>query len=214
MNLEIKKIIAKEFLYFFLTVCVCILTLVYCYSFNLIKEIELNQLAANKDILYNDKENIKNTLKLKKIAQLHLLTTYSKQFYPEYTVKELEESLNYWWKSMQKYKNLSTADYHWKNKWSNDKVVFSKQYGFNNAEEFSKFINDNSQTISDSIFQLNFKNSISSITNQQKDIINEQYSANQIKSFLVYTFVIVFTFLFILRYLIIAFNWSRKTLGQ
>jgi hypothetical protein len=214
MNLNQKKIIAKEFLYLVLILTITVLTFLFCLTYNLYKNSEIDKLTeAKKSLIQNHKES-KNRLKTQLNARIRLITEYCNEFSPEYSDYEIIEALDDWWKIMQKYRNIDTATYDWNNKWSKERVLFNQQYGFKNPAEFSRFINDNSLKKSDSIVLENFDKNLNKIKIQENFITNQKYSKELILKITIYAFIISFLIFFVVRYILIGFIWSKKTLQK
>jgi len=212
MILRHKKTIAKEFLYLLSILLICLVAFIFCVSYNFYKQSQINELTNEKYALIHNHEIIKKRLGLHLNARIKLLTEYSHKFYPEYSDYELVQTVDEWWKIMQKYRNIDTVTYAWNHKWSKEKVLFNQQYGFQKPIDLSKFIEENSLTKADSISLANFNVSLSRVNLEKNASINSQFSNTEILCILFYTFLISFSMLFVGRYLIMGFVWSKKTL--
>jgi hypothetical protein len=214
MEIKHKKIIAKEFLFLLVTIIISLVTLFCCYGYNLFIESEIDKSNEIKNSLIENRKIINHNLDSQKIIQLELLTKYCNRFYPEYNNSKINYIHSDWWNILQKYRNADTAKFYWNTKWRKELVLFHQEYGFKNSKDFSNFVTKNTVTKSDSVFLKEFNNKLRGIYSKNKKLNNKKISNKKIEQYFYNSLIICLLTLFIGRYLIVGFIWSRKVLKQ
>ena len=217
-----KKIIAKEFLILLSVLTISLLTFPITYSYNA-------YLSNKKKIL---EDSIKNTPILWEENYTSLRNSYNKKFE---TQKAVFRTASNYYNNVGSYKQFNSSYILWNNfklklnSKSNtqlyneykDFIIFHNSYWYidyddripNNIEGFSNFIEYNLLTEEDiennklSWEHQSYRNDI-----QQRiyDLIKKMFNKNEQFKIALYTFYILFSIAFILRFLVVSIKWSIK----
>lgn len=208
--MQIKKIIAKEFLMLVLLALLGSISYFSTYVYNHFKQ-------NKKDLLKTEikqhtiiKDSLSKIISEKKYAHVWFFKEVSK----EYNVEKYNSEEKYWNRSLALAKNDSIKII-WETKWKKDPqyIQFFNKIGFPNSDSLQNFIITNSY----SKFELNTKNKADSL-NKIIARLNKTYNTTSILShnqqfeYLWKAILILFTLLFAFRYLFYAIKWSIRTL--
>lgn len=212
MKQSIKKIIAKEFLYFLLVIVICVITLMgTCFS-NLLQESKLSDAIKEIEKNQNLSINYKDKLQKRIENQIIFIQKYTKEF--DINAKVDESSARDAWKKLQHYVETDSIKYKWEKVWTNELINFQKKVGLGSPEKFSQFIKENSITKTDSLKLDFYRTEIHSLKLKTTIAINKQFSKKeQIDLTLQVLYLSVFI-IFGIRYLYLGFRWSKNVLKE
>lgn len=210
MKLSNKKILAREFLAFFIVIIISLITF---FSFNLYNS------WIDKKINNNSIEITTNTKKVNSLVsgfQDKLNNQY--KLYNHYSIytNHKYQTIDKLWKAVR----LIVLDENFgikNNNLSTNQLI--KFYTDNNIKHanFKKFISKNSLTEEENsayLLSKKHKSEIKNLNLLNNDLEKEKYTFQQKINFTLDTIIIISLIVFVFRYLYYGFRWSLKTLKE
>ncbi len=207
MKLQIKKIIAREFLTLMTLLFTGLIIMGVTCSVNLIRSRRSTKLSieiSNKKIIA---DRLVNQLNQKIEAQ----NLFRKKVY------DANYDTTGMWTKLSHLAQLDSISYYWKNIWTKEAVEFTKNFGYSSPIEFKTFIETN--TI-DSLDIKNNNNSISitkevnALAVERERIESKILTFSQQFNLTLRLFTILFILLFICRYLVYGIIWSLRIIKK
>ncbi len=214
MRLQIKKILAREFLLLTITISLGFIVFLLTYPYNLYRQNN----ASKLEVIIHENTNLADSLskafELKTTNQewLHkkVLDEYDVGTNPLYTKDGIWEQLTFLAKT-------DSIKFRWGTKWKEEWTPFFKKIGFANPDSLKKFVNSN--TIQDNDIEMKnrskeLKKETINFKDENLKIKNKVLSYSEQINFGISAFIILGLLLFVLRYIVYAVQWSLKTLKE
>lgn len=144
MELNRKKIVAKELLIFFGCLLIFGIALLGTYSYNFVIKNSINNIENSISSLANEIEKLETTITPKLSQQ--------KWFYDKWKENsnfQSYESYAKMWEKLEYYHKMDSIEHKWNNVWNKKIIDFNKDLGFKTSQEFNHFIFNNSLTTDD-----------------------------------------------------------------
>jgi hypothetical protein len=211
MQLQTKKIIAREFLLLMLAIIIAVIGFFCTYPYNNYRQKQVDAIhdtIATKQIIAADLTKSYNE---KVIKQSHFNDDFRSHF------NDYETNMDTIWNTLYFIAKSNSMTDRWNNKWDGKLKGFFIQEGFTKASVLKDFILTNilykkdldNKAKSDVLFI-----EISNLENKATDISRRRMSfENQLRTAGL-VFLIAITILFALRYLFYAIKWSIKIVRQ
>lgn len=215
MQLKTKKIVAREFVIFMVSILVGILCSLFIFSYNHYKNNKLDSLTKNIN---------ETTTQANKLASAYISKTGRKQwFFYRYKdafnvhVDNRYNSSTGVWDMLERLAKNDSIQYKWEHVWDNELLSFIKNLGFNDYNSFETFIESN--VINDVDFEnhkksLSLRPKIDSLSSERSKVQSQIFSTEEQVDILIKTLILQAICFFLLRYLFYALRWSLKTLKQ
>lgn len=210
MNLQTKKIIAREFLILTLTIAIGLLCFFCTYPYNYYRNNQVDNL--NKKI--SDKTKIVDSLRYSYNKKME-----KKNWFNEILVSKFDyqrDSLDKVWKRLDDLAKKDSIKFRWE-KWGKEVIAVNKEIGLGTPEAFKLFIETNRiepADIEKYNQSLNANRDLSKLITEKNEIEGKILSHKEQKSFGVKSLIFVSLLFFGLRYLFYAVRWSIKILKQ
>lgn len=214
MQLQTKKIIAREFLILTLTALIGFVGFLGTYSNNYFKKTKIDKLEENIVEKNRMSDSLSKSYNIKVGKQNRFFNKYFDKVNREDTEFNTSDKL---WKRLSDLAQKDSIKYKWKNVWNKELISFLKETGFSDGDNFNSFIVTNTITTSD--FE-NYNHSaklnqeIKELKSEKDTIRSKILSINQQIAFGFKCFIVASIILFGARYLFYAVRWSIRTLKQ
>ena len=227
MKLQIKKIIAREFLILLLSASIALVSYLVIYPYNYFKQREVDKLSQQISLNKSISDSLSKPLKTKTEKQLWFSDKYYKEYhlddpyktskyYDEYGIPIMEHNSNL--RVFERLKYLSQNDsifLLWKDK--KDFEEFGGRFGFQTPKDFKVFIDDNIIT-QDNITKSNQSDTVDNKIKAdllERDNIKTKVVPSNTQMTLTYSiFLFAIIALFGLRYIFYGIKWSLRALKQ
>lgn len=212
MNLNKKKLIAKELLVFLSCILIFTISFLGIYPYNYIIKLKENKLKNDTIPLTKSIKSLEKGLEKKlsihrwfydKSAEQNALGNY--------------KSYSELWDRLEYLQNADSIIFKWNNIWGKDLIKVINNIGFNTADDFNKFIKINSFNKNELKTKLKVDSLRtetihlkSQIKSTQNKIINNKGQLN----FALIALTICFTIAYPIRLIIYSIKWSVKILKQ
>lgn len=215
MKLTAKKIIAREFMALLLVMTIGLTAFLSIYIFNAIKEKKISRLSNEIKTISKQIDSLLFAYN-KKIDKRNW---YFKEWstYSDLTDDNQYNTLVKVWNRIEYLAQQDSIRYRWQNIWGKDLVIFHKDIGFQNPEEFKAFIDYNRispKNISDFKIANEKKTIISDLNKQIKETTTSKLSYDEQLDFTTNAILLLCLLIFVFRYLYYGVKWSLKTLNQ
>jgi hypothetical protein len=214
LSLKTRKIVAREFIIFIITLVITLLGFLYTVFYNI--SIDNKIKALNVDFANNVRMG-------DSLSKIYKAKTNNQQWLYFQLLKEVDlgsASYNNYESLWRRFEEISKHDsliYKYDYVWSNSVTEPFKHIGFNTAEKLNDFIERNAISSKDSI---DYKHS-NNIFDKNKLISTQIHHQGTLKftsrkqlTFSSYCFLAAFTILFIFRWIFYGIKWSIKTLKE
>ncbi len=204
MNKSVKKIIAREFIFLFCILVITVIAYVSTTIFNLYHIQKISTLDTKINIL-------SKSYKAKFDKQVWFFDKQQEYLKISYDHKEKKRTWRYLFNHVDNDRLPIKMGFKLDNTikpWSVEVIIFLKQLGFDTPEKFKKFIVD-SRFNKAELENYRLSQSLSVEKQQISKRILENYEKRDIT---IWTSILSFVILFLLRYLILALRWSIHTL--
>jgi hypothetical protein len=208
-----KKIIAREFLFFVLTLVIGLIGFFATFLYNWSTRKKIKEIIAPKFEMCDRRDSLAAAFNNKDEKQKLFYYRYIEITKPD----SQYSSHSAFWQQLSAVAKKDSTKLKWKKRWDTDLVDLNKVFGFKSPDDFIKFIQDN--TISNSEEQ-DYRQSKKLI----EDIKDLDYAVNYYEQKIFYsklqievglrTFLAAFILLFIIRHFINALIWSFKAMKQ
>jgi hypothetical protein len=214
LSLKTRKIVAREFIILIITLVITLFGFLYTVFHNISID---NKIKAFKAEFAN---NVRTADSLSKIYKAK---TNNQQWFYFQLLKEVDlgsasynnyESL---WRRLEEISMHDSLIYKYNYAWSKTATDVFKHIGFNTPEKLNSFIQRNSISSKDSMDYndsnraLNRNNLINNQISYQSDL---KFISQKQAIFSLYCFLIAFTILFVLRWILYGLKWSIATLKK
>jgi hypothetical protein len=215
MRLQIKKIIAREFLILIVTICIGLLAFSLTYPYNFCRQHQVDNLT-NKIIT---KENLADSLSTSFDTKIKKKKWLNKKLNEEFDLSSDTIYLDSIWIRLVSLAQNDSIKFRWdgNKNWIEIWTPFFKKIGFNNPSSLQEFIltnNINKSDIENNNSSLKIKDEIKSLKLQKREIENKILSYYEQVNFGIVTLIIFGIILFGLRYVVYSVKWSLKILKQ
>lgn len=214
MNINTKKLLAREFLILILCLSIGILYFLAVYPYNYFRQSQINSLTKEISEKKSLSYSLSKSIRQKTEKQYWYTYKYKSKFDIEEDAAKLRNEM---WNYLEKLSKSDSLKIKWQNSLNKDLVAFDIELGFDTPEKFQSFIVDN--IISQDDIEKNQKSIkvdseinmlYKKIEDNSKKIIDV---TNQLKGSYCAFFISAIIF-FLLRYIFYGINWSIKTLKQ
>lgn len=196
--MALKKIIARETLVFFGFVILFGISWFIVHSYS---RIHNKNVTEEKRFLYKELQSQK--IEKSRIQQKINRIEEKREMFPQYALTTLE-----------RWQLHDSIELVWNTIWTEKIVKNYNRKGFSSPKELSLYLIENNSIILDSLSQ-KFKSSVNEMATtliKVRKSQNSYFSMPEYKKMLKSIGLLIFIFLFVLRYCIYAIKWSVKTL--
>lgn len=213
MKLNVKKIIAREFLILTFLTFFSVLCGLCIYPYNAFRRLQFTNNEKEISFLSQKKANLLSIFNHKRKAQ----ENFYKALSAEYDLIESEQNTSEkTWEGLGKAYLSDSIPIRY-SKWDSRVRLFLSSRGFNDAKTFEKFVGENIFNKNDSINYLKSKKvdqNVTELKNQSNQLKRKILSSREQIDFSLLIFKILFLIAFPLRFLILGIKWSINTLNQ
>ena len=198
ININNKKIVAREFVFLILCLIISVLTFLFIFPYNYITQNQSSNFS---------KQIIEKNIVIDSVQDINNIKTETQKYFTNNYVKEFDgvsdsETNTELWNILERIVKADSVNYKWKNKWEKTLVNFNIKMGYKSPEEFTKFIKSNVINSSDLKLIENSKRDIILLKSQQLEKYNKFIELKEQFRISLFVFFISFFIFFILRYLI------------
>lgn len=213
MNLQTKKIIAKEFLVLTLVLGLGLICFLSIYPYNAYRNSQVENLSKNINVKTKLVDSLRYSYNSKAEKQNWYFEKVSSEFDHDskYNTKEKV------WNRLDDLAKKDSIKFKWEKVWSKELIAFNKEVGFETPESFKVFIEANRiQKLDTDKYNQSLKpnQEVTQLTADKSEIENKTLLSGQQFEFGIKSLIFLSIIFFGLRYLFYAIKWSLKVLKQ
>ncbi len=215
MKLEIKKIIAREFLILTLVLIFGLIIFLCVYPYNAFLQSQIEKRTTQ----IFEKRKLADSLSRNYKTKLNNQTWFFAKFqnYYDLTADKTFDERDEIWKKFDNWALKDSINYRWEHRWGRENITFLKSIGFSNSQSLQSFIERNRISKVDSV---NFNSSLvinseSAMLSKSKKVKESKVvSSNEQTAIAKKTLIFCFILFFGLRYFFYSLKWSLNVLKQ